>query len=129
VRDKLKYLSNLYKHQALALKEIDKSFDSQARINAKMMIGDHIISEIMKTVDTSTSSGSALHQECQSFTKDKKNKAKALQSICLQCFCLCPEREVQELPTDYYVEAAQQMLIDYSSELHPLRESKIIERS
>ncbi len=126
VREKLKHLDNVYKYQELALKEIDKSFDQQVRIKAKIVIGEYVTNEVIQTIDISIVSERLLHKECQNFIKDKKSKAEYVQSMCLQCFSCCPEREVQELPADYYVEAAQQILTDRSFKLHPLRESQII---
>ncbi len=126
VRDKLKHLDKVHTSQEIALQEIDKSLDQSARLNTKMALGEYIVSEVMQTIDTSTDSERALDQKCQSFIKDKKSKAECLQSVCLQCFFWCPEREVQELPADIYVEASQQILMDRSLALHPLRESQII---
>jgi len=126
VRDKLKHLDKVQIHQEIALQEADKSFDQRARINMKILIGEYIVSEVMQTIDVSTEPERALHQQCQSFITDKKDKAECLQWLCLQCFSCCPEREVQELPADRYVEAAQDILMNRSFALHPLRESQII---
>jgi hypothetical protein len=126
LKDKFNFLHNLQDQQTAALKDVEEISDLRARLDKKMRIASDLATAVIQTADRSTNSGVELQQRAQKLMKDDKDQAVGLQSLYLKFCCCCPEKNFQELPTQDYVEKADQLMTKHLLNLHEVYTSKKI---
>ena len=126
LKEKFDFLHNVQDQQIQALKQAEEISCQRERIDEKMRISSSYVAAVIQTADRSTMRGEELQQRAQKMMKDDKDQAQGLQLLYLNWCCCCPEKKFQELPTQDYVERADQLMTKHLLNLHQVYRSEKI---